>query len=449
MTSSHSDTIVATSSPRGGAARGVVRLSGPRAVDVARSVFSPRSGNAGRTVDDTRFGALSGDVTVWDGVSVPADLWIMRAPRTYTREDMIELHVPGAPVVLDRLVDRLERAGCRPAGPGEFTKRAFLNGRLDLSQAEGVAALIHARSEAERVSALAMLDGQTSAAVTAIAEKLLALLVPIELSIDFSDQDVDFVQDADVVAGLGEILADLERLDRRQAVAIRHSDSPRIVFVGAANAGKSSLFNVLAGEGRAIVSAVRGTTRDPLEATVRIGETTVTLVDTAGEDVTSSAVDLSAHRLRAGQIDAADFVLRLVDGRDAEASPPAPSNGWIVRTFADLLPERASTNDDVHWVSSVTGEGVDRLRVRLAQAFASGRRPSNAAGVHLTQRHRDAVARAKVAVTLAIEDVSRDAGVEIVAADLHEARSALLEVVGVDHTDDLLDRIMRDFCIGK
>ncbi len=439
------DTIVAVSSPLGSAPRGVIRLSGDRAVAIASRLLL-RDGDP-VPLDDLVWGARRANLLVDRGAAVPVDVWLMRGPRSYTGEDVLELHLPGGPALLDLTVARCREAGARPALPGEFTERAFLNGRLDLVQAEAVAAIIHAESEDERRAALGFLDGRAGREVDRIADDLKRLLAAIELGLDFSDQDIDIVVPDDLDRDLVAIVERIsDELEERRSLPGRGGRG-RLLLIGAVNAGKSSLFNALQSEQRAIVSDRPGTTRDYLEAELRIGKRCVTFIDCAGEGHDGVAEDRLADALREREAARADALVEVVDGRTIRRGfRPRPGALLVVATRADLVPPEDRGDLDCCWVAVPTGEGLDRLRRVLAERLELR---GSGALVHLAARQGRLLERAAAAVARAREAAAGEAGLELVAADLHEALAALREITGADYSDQILSAIMRDFCIGK
>ena len=494
------DTIVAVSTPRGAGARGVIRVSGPRAIPIVEAQFVADGTAASRTgtLDGIDWRLVTGRLRLGrSGVTAPAFVVVMRAPRSYTTEDQVELHLPGAPMLLDVVVELLVREGARPAEAGEFTRRAFLAGRIDLTQAEAVAAVIEARSEDERRAALSLLGGGLRHDVDKLADAVVVALTPLELGLDFSDQDIEIVEPEGFDRDLAELERRIDRLVDRRRTAGAVGARRRVVLTGPANAGKSSLFNRLVGDDRSLVSVLPGTTRDYLEGRLVIGDVEVTIVDTAGTGVARDELDDEAEKARSDQVGRADFVLEIRDGRtvvdgnpeggndtfvasavdddddDDDASVAADRHpGFHVFTHGDLVPPSArpargsdrhvdgdvdsnpsdvdsSVNDAAAlWVSTVTGEGLDDLIGRLEHELVelTGASP---AFLRLHRRHQDGLLAARDAIVRAREGLSMQAGDELVAADLRDALQALRGITGVEYEEEVLDRIMRDFCIGK
>ncbi len=444
------DTIVAISSPRGSGFRGIVRLSGDRAVELAARGFEP-DGHA-KALTDLDWQTSDGRIVVGRaGVAAPVTVYVMRGPRSFTGEDQVELHLPGSPILLEMIVDVLRRSGARLATPGEFTQRAFLHGRIDLTQAEAVAATIHARSEGERIAAMGVLAGDRARMIESYGDRIADLLAAVELDLDFSDQDIDIVEPQGFCRSLITLARELQVMATKPGADRRTMSHRRILLVGPANAGKSSLFNALAGQDHAIVSQVRGTTRDFLETEIVVAKTHLVLVDTAGADHVGSKIDSEAHRLRTKEEDLAWHIVQVRCGTSWQFSAETDRNTTFLVSHADLVApvERPDLGPRAIWFSAETGEGLDRIRNHLAALVVADDKGSDQALVHLDHRHREGFAGAAEALMRAADASQGGLGLELVAVDLHEARHCLRVLTGAEYSDEILDRIMRDFCIGK
>ena len=452
------DTIAAVSTPPGRGGIGIVRVSGPRAAEIARGVVGrlpePRAATAARFLAD------DGE-TLDSGIA----LWFP-GPGSYTGEDTLELQGHGGPVVLDRVAGRVFSLGARPARPGEFTERAFLNGKLDLAQAEAVADLIDAATHEAARLARRSLDGALSHRVNAALAGLVEVRTFIEGALDFPDEEVPDLPE--------ELLA--ERLDRvRAALAAARGSAARgnllregfgVVIVGRPNVGKSSLLNRLVGRERAIVTEVPGTTRDTLHEPVQVDGLPLRVVDTAGLHPTGDPVERIGIERTWAAVEEADAVIAVVDDRrgveDADrailARIPEHLPRVIVHNKIDLTgtaagerEARTGAKDGAGSfrirLSAKTGEGVERLCERL-KALA-GYEP-RAEGVFMARRrHLAALDDALAALDAAMRGREEGAGSELVAEDLRLAQRALGEITGEFTTDDLLGRIFASFCIGK
>jgi tRNA modification GTPase len=438
------DTIVAISSAVGPAARMIVRASGPGAVQLAGQLAAdplPEAGTASRTT-----------LRVND-LSVPAWLYLFHAPRSYTGEDLVEFHLPGSPLLARLLLDTLTTNGGRPAQPGEFTARAYFNGRIDLTEAEGVAATIAASGERELRAARQLLAGELARRLRPVTDLLAETLALVEVGIDFSDEDVTFLTAAELLERLGRADAMLRDLLDTSARFERLAHEPQVVLVGRPNAGKSTLLNALAGRERAVTSPVAGTTRDVLTAEVPLARGIVRLTDAAGLDETEAlgacdAIALQMRRQALRAAEAADVLVLVRDGTDdrPDLSLPRPAD-LVVRTKADL----ASVAPEGLVVSAHAGtrlpdlrDALDRLAFGDQAAAASG-----GASLALNARHLQAVADARAALARAAERIRDGGGPELVALELREALDAVGGVVGMVSPDDLLGRVFSAFCIGK
>ncbi|MDB5318617.1 MAG: trmE [Phycisphaerales bacterium] len=410
-------------------------------------------------------------------------------PRSYTGEDLVEFHVPGSPLLGRMLLDEIVRRGARLAEAGEFTARAYFNGRMDLTQAEGVAATIAAQSERELRAARQLLAGELARRLTPVMDGVAQALALVEVGIDFSDEDVTFLSAAEVRERCTAAIGVLEGILAESARFERLSHEPRIVLVGRPNAGKSTLLNALAGRQRAVVSNIAGTTRDAIWAEVRLARGMVRVVDVAGvEEVGSgqSAVgseeegiarQMHAQAMReVGEADLvilvrealcsfgsielerkADLVIRTkVDLTDAAKRHPELAKdlagSQMASNSAEILQSSKLPQDDGAWetqetvvVSAETGVGLDALRARLdALAFGAD---VGGGGLALNARHVRAIGEARDALGRAVDAV--DHGAEVVAMELREALESLGSVLGRMSPDDLLGRIFSAFCIGK
>jgi tRNA modification GTPase len=386
----------------------------------------------------------------------------MRAPRSYTRQDVVEFHVGAWPAVVPDLVAGLVAAGARLAEPGEFTFRALLNGRLDLAQAEAVMAVIAAGSETALRAAGQLLGGRLSAEVERLAGRVRAILAQVEADLDFADQDVEPAALARVAADLGDLRRDLADTARRCRAIETYCGEVRLVLAGWPNAGKSSLFNRLLEAERAIVSPAPGTTRDELRARLHAGGLELVLSDTAGLD---EARDELAGKVRAKALEAigrADLVLLCLDATagayertdDLAALVTAPV--VVAVTKCDAAPPAAALayaaarlpGAPAVATSARTGQGLDDLRAALVRAVEGGDVDRASAGPVITARHRAAMETAAVALARAARVARRGAG-ELAALEMREALEALGRILGRDAGADILGEIFARFCIGK
>jgi tRNA modification GTPase len=443
------DTLVAIATPAGRGGIGVARLSGPHSTGIAQAIA--RKLPLPRRFVFARFRDAQGRV-IDHGLVLR-----FTAPHSFTGEDVIELHSHGSPVVLDALVARCVQLGARRARPGEFSERAFRNGRLDLTQAEAIADLIAAGSEAQARAAARSLQGEFSQRVQLLLQDLIRLRAYIEAAIDFPEEEIDFLADARLRVDLDELQQRLRALADGARRGQRLRDGLHAVIIGAPNAGKSSLLNALAGVDRAIVTPVPGTTRDTLTEIVQLDGIELTLVDTAGLRDTPDAIEAEGIRRARAELARADLALLLVDIHAGEreidalrAECPLGCAQLVVRNKIDLTGEPAASRPDQDppevRLSALTGEGIDRLRDALRRhAGATEGEGSYSARA----RHVEALARVETHVDAAAVALRSTRAGELAAEDLRQAQQALSEITGSYTSDDLLGEIFGRFCIGK
>jgi len=442
------DTIVAIATAPGAGGVGMLRVSGPQALRIAVDLGCPPL--QPRHAHYARFRDAAGEV-LDDGIAL-----YFPNPRSFTGEDAVELQGHGSPVVLQQLVGRCIALGARQARPGEFSERAFLNGKLDLAQAEAIADLIAASDTRAARAARRSLDGVFSRRVDAAGEQLVRLRIHVEAAIDFADEPLDTLGGEQVRLGLGEVLRALLALRDDAERGRRLRDGLHAVLVGPPNAGKSSLLNALAGSERAIVTDIAGTTRDTLRETIRIDGLELTLVDTAGLREGGDAIEREGMRRARAEMQRTDLAIIVLDARDPQAGHAAvadaiaevPLQLWI-HNKSDLLEALPADIDaNVVHVSAATGQGLDLLHTRLRE-LASGSAGDSVEGEF------SARARHVEAITLAIGHAERAEAelvhehLELAAEELRLAHEALGEITGRMSADDLLGRIFSSFCIGK
>jgi tRNA modification GTPase len=443
--SSASETIVAIATPPGRGGIGVVRISGGGARAIAKALcgIAPEPRRAQLT-------AFAGT----DGAAIDRGLALFfAAPHSFTGEDVLELHAHGSPVVLDALIRRACELGARTARAGEFSERAFLNGKLDLSQAEAVADLIAARSEAQARAALRSLEGEFSRRADVLANLIVRLRVEIEAAIDFSDDAAESASKPVIEQLFEEATHGLQALLDAARRGARLTDGMHAVIVGEPNVGKSSLLNALAGNDRAIVTDIPGTTRDVLRESIVLDGVEFTLADTAGLRESADVVEGEGIRRARAELARADLVLRVVEGAITTAdlfdgTPPAAKRIVIVNKI-DLegVPPSRNERDGTIFIalSARTGEGLDLLRATLREAALGGERGGEFSA---RTRHVLALERADASLRRA-QAALATATPELVAEDLLAAQHALGEIVGTFTSEDLLGAIFSTFCIGK
>ncbi len=446
------DTIAAPATPVGTSALAVVRTSGPLSATLAQAIFGappqPRRAHHGDYTDRT--GMLVDDVLHT----------FFPAPHSYTGEDLLEISCHGNPFIVQRILEDLYARGCRPAEPGEYTRRAYLNGRLDLSQAEAVVDLIHAHSDRALAAANRQLRGALGERLRDLTERLAGRLAHLEALIDFPDEDLPPEQRDDLRAGLGQLLADTERLLATSHYGAILRDGVRTVILGEPNGGTSSLLNRLVGRDRVLVSPEPGTTRDYVEERVTIGPHCIRLIDTAGLNLSPAPLEQLGMRQTADRAAEADLILLVVDATGAAPRLPdgigerlTAANTLVVINKIDLrphgpLPPPPDGLAAVR-VSALTGDGCDELVSAIARHAESLRGGLDEDGAAVNARHAHALGQAAALLRSAIAGIAASAPTELLASDLRSALDSYGEISGRVDNEQLLDRLFATFCIGK
>ncbi len=442
------DTIAALATPPGRSAVALIRLSGRQALGVAAAVLRPFAADPPRTARRAHAVAHAGREVLDDVLYT-----VYQAPASYTGEDLVELSCHGGLLVPGEVLGALLAAGARLARPGEFTRRALLNGKLDLLQAEATADLVDATAPAQRRAALRQLDRGLSDRIGALREQVLSLEALVSYDIDFPEEDSGPVRPERVDRAIEDLTAAVSGLLRTAAEGERLREGALVVVAGRPNVGKSSLFNALLGTERAIVTEIPGTTRDAIEAPATCGGFPFRLVDTAGLRESADRVERLGIEVARRYLAAADIVVLCVEAArepDDEERRFAADFGerlLLVRTKADLGGEAGEPGIAV---SAATGDGLAELREALAGvAFSTLAQQGDVEPVVTRERHRAALERARAEVEQFAE--ARREGIEaaVAATHLRAAVTALEDVIGLVTTDDVLDRVFSSFCVGK
>ena len=469
------DTICAIATPAGEGGIGIVRLSGPQSLTVASRVVRLRSSRPLTSVSSHRLyladlvipaldkrsdRVLDHDQTPATGLLDEALVVYMKAPRSFTAEDVVEIQSHGGALVLELICRVCVESGARMAEPGEFTKRAFLNGRLDLSRAEAVLDTIRATSTAGLHIAQRHLRGELAREVDRARASLLTVLAHVEAGIDFVDEDIAFLQRDELVRIVRDAYAVIQKLEATAQDGKILREGARVVILGRPNVGKSSLLNRLLREERAIVTAIAGTTRDVIEESIDLHGVMIRLIDTAGLRDTDDLVEREGiKRTRAAQ-DEADLVLVVLDGTvpltsdDRELLQAVRDRKHVVvLNKADLAQalatDAALTGHPTYPISAKTGLGVETMKSALRALLVSGGFEAAESVTVTNVRHHDALRRAGESLGQALESVQGGMAGELVSIDVRAAADALGEITGAITTDEILAQIFSEFCIGK
>ena len=451
------DTIAAIATPLGEGGLAVIRISGSQALEIAERSFVA----VGKTsvkpsaapTHTIHYGKILRHGKTVDEVL----LAVMRAPRTFTREDVVEISCHGGLLPAKMVLETILENGARLATPGEFTKRAFLNGRIDLAQAEAVADLIHSRTELALAAANEQLAGKLSQRINTLRDDMIKILAHVEAHIDFPDEDIAPDTKEKLISRLesaANFMGELLRTANEGQILRR---GIRAAIIGRPNAGKSSLLNQLLGRDRAIVSHIPGTTRDTIEETANIRGLPVIFIDTAGLREAGDEIEVEGIRRSRESLASAEFILHVLDGSEPLTAADekflaefAAKKRILVRNKIDLPPQlNLSPEIKTIDVCCVSGKGIESLKDQIKNLIWSGEIKAEMLQVMINSRHQEALARACTATERTVSALRENLTLELVALDLRIATNAVGEIVGKTTTEDLLDSIFSQFCIGK
>jgi tRNA modification GTPase len=453
------DTIAAIATPPGEGGIAIIRISGAGAENIATKIFARAHGRNGRLASHRLYhGAIHDPKT--NGMVDEVLLAIMRKPRSYTGEDVVEIHCHGGAFLVRKILGVALAQGARQAEPGEFTKRAFLNGRMDLSQAEAVLDLIRARTDKSAQLALSQVGGELSKWVHELREELLDILVQVEAAIDFPEEEIELLKRQELTREIDDLQGKISHILNTYEWGRLFREGAKVCICGRPNVGKSSLLNLLVGEERVIVTPVPGTTRDVVEETFNLDGLPLALWDTAGIRDTEDQIEKIGVNLSRQYLEKADALIIVLDGsRPLTCEDETLLHRCVARKVliainkVDLpqaFPARVLEKFGSHpvaLVSARTGEGMDDLKNRLRDLVLQ---TEVAPHVVLTNlRHKNALVRGEVALDQAKRAIANGYASEFVAVDLHEASHALEEILGKVTNEDILERIFKEFCIGK
>ena len=446
------DIITALATPPGEGAVSVIRLSGESCAFVADKIFRGKILLSEAPANTIHYGKiLDKNNKIIDDVLVS----VFKEPHSYTGEDSVEISTHGNPLIVEKILGELVFAGARLAEPGEFTKRAFLNGRIDLAQAEAVAEIISARTEASLRGARNQLNGALSKKVNSLRESLIDILSLEELELDFAEEDLEFIPDEKIVSKLNGVVSEIDELLETYDFGRIIRDGVNVAIVGKPNVGKSSLLNYLLKESRAIVSETPGTTRDVIREEIKIDGYLFRLFDTAGIRETADDIEKEGVLRSREAIEQSDFVIFLNDstiGLDIdvyESLLEIKENDKIivVANKSDLV-ERSAFPADLN-ISAKTGKGIKELFQIMKSRAIDSKSYTEKTAIVSNLRHFNALKSSKEALESAKKTISKGFSQEFVALDIRSALEALNEIIGVVTTDDMLNNIFDKFCIGK
>jgi len=459
------DTNAAISTAIGEAGISVIRISGKDAIKIADKVFRGKRKLEEVKTHTAHYGKIvdaSGRVVDYVVATV------FRAPHSYTGEDTVEISCHGGIFVTRKVLETILEAGARLAQPGEFTKRAFLNGRIDLSQAEAIADLIRSATELAYQSSLSQLEGSISNKIKKMRDDLINLCSLVELELDFADEDLEFVDKPELAKKIKDAISEIDELIETFKFGKIYREGIKVVIAGKPNAGKSSLLNALLNENRAIVSDIPGTTRDIIEESLNIEGVLFRVIDTAGLRETYDIIEQEGVRRAEEQMKKSDMILLVIDSTDEideddiklynrvlDLAMNESKRCIVVFNKVDLLNGKQIQNEKVLgdfpvvYVSALTGQGLDKLKKLMVEQSFLGTNRTDASVVVTNVRHRDALVKAKQSLQYALKSLEEGMSGDLVAVDLRAGLNHLGEIIGEVTTDDILNNIFSKFCIGK
>lgn len=451
------DTIAAISTPVGSGGIGIVRISGSEAIEIANKLFIPRKGKplAERKSHTISYGNLVYKGEVCDEVLVS----LMRAPNTYTREDVVEINCHGGIRAVTAVLEAVLKSGARLAEPGEFTKRAFLNGRLDLTQAEAVIDIINAKTDKSREAALKRLDGRLCRKIKALREDILTMIAHIEAAIDYPEHDDETMTYSMIADGVHRVSGAVQSLIDGADIGRIYNEGIKTVILGRPNVGKSSLLNAVIDEERAIVTDIPGTTRDVLEELINIGGIPLKLIDTAGIRDTDNAIEKIGVEKSRKLAEEADLVLLMLDGsrkmtdEDRELISLSENKKRIILINKTDLEQNIALDEistlDPIFVSVKTDMGIEQLYDRIKEMFLKGDIAENDEALISNERNKNSLYKAKLHLDNVLETVNNRMPEDFISMDLTQAYESLGEITGESLEEDIIDKIFSEFCLGK
>ena len=446
------DAIIALATPSGVGAISVIRLSGKKCIESADKLFEGKDKLANAAGHTIHYGKIfNNNNELIDDVLVS----VFKNPNSYTGEDSVEISTHGSPLIVEKIINAFVKSDVRLAEPGEFTKRAFLNGKLDLAQAEAVVDVINSRTEASLRGARNQLDGILSKKVDSLREMLIHASSLIELELDFAEEDLEFMSLKEVAQNINTIIAEIDKLLKTYSFGKVLKDGVNVALVGKPNVGKSSLLNYILKESRAIVSDIPGTTRDVIREDVSIDGILFRLYDTAGIRITEDAIEKEGV-LRSREVvknaDVVVFINDVIEGYSKELHDELLNLTQEKRVLTVLnkidLKNGYEFEPDVK-ISAVTGEGIEKLFSGMKRLAIGSENYSESSAVVSNLRHFNALEKAKESLTNALGSIDKKLSGEFISVDLRNAEASLGEIIGKVTSDDILNNIFMKFCIGK
>jgi len=455
------DTIAAISTPLGEGGIGIVRLSGNKAIEIAEKIFQGKDKISNFPTHTIHYGQII-DPTTGDVIDSVL-LSIMRLPKTYTREDIIEINAHSGIIPLNRILEIVLSLGARLAQPGEFTKRAFLNGRIDLSQAEAVVELIRAKTDLAAKVALSHLSGNLYKEISNLRNQILSLLAEIEVSIDFYEEDIQLLPTYEILNRLNKIKKEIEQLIENAKYGRILQQGVITTIIGRPNVGKSSLLNALVGQPKAIVTHIPGTTRDAIEEMIDIEGIPLKIVDTAGWRHTVDIVEEEGVKRAREALNQANVVIFVIDGSenitsdDSKIMAELKDKETILIINKSDLPQRVEIDKIKKYLphkpiinlSATQGTGLNELKKTIKELFFAGKILSTDEPIITNIRHKTALKSALKNINTALNALENNLSFEFVAIDLRELLDNLGVIVGETINEDILEEIFSKFCIGK
>ncbi len=445
------DTIVAISTALGEGAISIIRVSGDDAIKIVNGIFKGK--------DLSKVGSHTinyGHIVYKDEIIDEVLVSVMRSPKTYTKEDVIEINTHGSVAVVNKIMEILLLSGCRLAEPGEFTKRAFLNGRIDLTEAEGVMNLINSETELTRKMAVNELSGKVSKLITDLREKIVALISNIEVNIDYPEyEDIEVVTIDRIKTEVKEMKESLTKILKLSEDGKILKDGIKTVILGKPNVGKSSLLNALLEENKAIVSDVKGTTRDIVEGSIIVGGVKLNLIDTAGVRKSSDVVEKIGIEKSLSLIDEAELILLVLDSseelteEDKFLLDKTTDKKRIVIMNKDDLENNNKYNEDVIRISAKTNQGIDLVKDKIKELFNVGAFLNKNLTFFTNVRQISLLKSAIESLEEVERGVNEEREIDMIEIDLKLVWEKLGDIIGANYTEELIDNLFSRFCLGK